>query len=113
MFNTSLLTHSPNWPDFCRPIKNFNVKFILNTCICYIHPCSFALIYQFDLGQKRETGADLDPNDFHGVIFFVFPKVVSLSDLANIVDPDQVLRRAALVLLDSELSLFCKLDKII
>ena len=28
-------------------------------------------------------------------IFFVFPKVCSLSDLANIADPDQVLRRTA------------------
>ena len=29
------------------------------------------------------------------VIFFVFPEVGSLSDLANIADPDQVLRHVA------------------
>ena len=39
--------------------------------------------------------ADLDPNHYHGVIFFVFPAVVSLSDLANDADPDQVLCHAA------------------
>ena len=54
----------------------------------------------------------LDPNHFHGVIFFVFPEVVSLPDLANIAEPDQVLRHAG-IWLDSKMSLFCKLDKII
>ena len=77
----------------------------------YIHPCSFTLTYPvlaggdlFDSCQTRETGANLDAKSFclgyrnKGVgsgIFFVFPEVCSLSDLANIADPDQVLRRTA------------------
>ena len=52
---------------------------------------------QFDPGQTRETGAALDPNHLTSVtgigyrnygmgfvIFYVFPEVCSLSDLANI-----------------------------
>ena len=58
---------------------------------------------QFDSGQTRETGADLDPNHLTSVtgkgmgsgIFFVFLEVCSLSDLANIADPDQMLRHVA------------------
>ena len=54
----------------------------------------FVTCKQFDPGQRQQTGADMDANKFHGVIFFVFPEVCSLSDLANIADSDQVLRHA-------------------
>ena len=57
---------------------------------------------QFDSCQARETGANLDPNHLAlvtgikaGFRHFVFPEVCSLSDLANIADPDQVLRHTA------------------
>ena len=73
----------------------------------YIHPCSCTLTYpglvtckQFDPDQTRETGADLDPNHLTSVTGikawgFRHPEVCSKSDLANIADPDQVLRHVA------------------
>ena len=54
---------------------------------------TFVTIKQFDPGQRRQSGADFDANHFHGVVFFVFPEVCSLSDLGNIADSDQVLRK--------------------
>ena len=57
---------------------------------------------QFEPGQTRETGADLDPNHLTSVrgikvwgpAYSLSSEVCSLSDLANIADQDQVLHYA-------------------
>ena len=56
---------------------------------------TFATCKKFDSGQTRETGAYLDQIISHRLQDVVFLDVCSLSDLANIADPDQVLRHVA------------------